>query len=62
MPNDKDCHCGSGDHPRKCDKHPWGFSMHVLIMNYDNLRDYYDELEERILALETSLKTIEDKK
>jgi len=42
---DVPCHCGSGAHPRKCDRHPWAFDAHVLELNYENLKDVAQENE-----------------
>lgn len=46
------CYCGSGAHPRRCNKHPWGHYLHKAGMDHDALSDYVDELEERIKRLE----------
>ncbi len=36
-----DCSCGSGMHPRRCEKHPRRFDEHVAEINEDS---YLDEL------------------
>lgn len=34
IPLSKDtCTCGSGAHPRKCKKHPYGWDIHVAYLN-----------------------------
>ena len=45
------CHCGSGMHPRRCQKHPWAYRMHVLELNHDLLLDTVSELEDALEAL-----------
>lgn len=38
------CRCGSGAHPRKCERHPWNFAAHIAEMNVENLEGVADEL------------------
>lgn len=40
------CRCGSGAHPRKCERHPWAFDAHIMELNYENARLERDEFEE----------------
>lgn len=46
------CTCGSGQHPRKCEKHPWAYGGHVADLNHEALRDEFDEVREKVEALE----------
>lgn len=33
MVDGKGCTCGSGAHPRKCDKHPYAYRLHIAELN-----------------------------
>ena len=52
---DVPCRCGSGGHPRKCERHPWAFDAHVMELNYENARLERDELD-RLEELRKNLK------
>lgn len=32
------CTCGSGMHPRRCEKHPQGFDLHAMTLDYENAK------------------------
>jgi hypothetical protein len=38
------CTCGSGGHPRDCEKHPQGKELHALELSYEGLKDDVAEL------------------
>lgn len=50
MGDNNGCTCGSGGHPRKCEKHPWAFSAHAADLNHDALSAEVEELETRLNA------------
>lgn len=45
------CTCGSGGHPRPCKAHPKAFDNHILEIDYETLREEYEILETKALAL-----------
>lgn len=58
---ERDCTCGSGAHPRRCEKHPWGYDMHRHDLNLDTTNDNLDELTKRVEAIEARYITPADK-
>ena len=61
MSNRIDCTCGSGGHPRKCEKHPLGYDFHRFDMITDNLWQMINDLEEVVEKLENRIKILETK-
>lgn len=39
MGNGRDCTCGSGAHPRHCDKHPLNYGRHVAELQTEQARE-----------------------
>ena len=39
------CRCGSGGHPRRCERHPWAFDAHVAELNAEGYQECEDENE-----------------
>ncbi len=46
------CMCGSGGHPRRCDLHPWAYSIHVLQIEYEQLYSGLEDLEEKLDSIQ----------
>lgn len=50
------CTCGSGGHPRKCEKHPKWFDIHCGILNLhglaedEEMADAIDDLEKKVFS------------
>lgn len=44
-PQDVPCTCGSGGHPRACDRHPWNHQRHIDSLNAEYGQQTIDELE-----------------
>lgn len=45
------CTCGSGGHPRHCDKHPDRRELHIVEMNYENALHKIENLKDKIEKL-----------
>ncbi len=46
------CTCGSGAHPRNCDRHPWGYKVHANEMDLENRSEWYCEAMDMMIKTE----------
>lgn len=52
------CRCGSGGHPRKCERHPWAFDAHVAELNAEGYQECEDENDNLKAQLEKCMSEI----
>ena len=46
----KTCTCGSGGHPRPCNKHPFGVELHAAEIEIEQLKEENDQLKQKCVG------------
>lgn len=52
---DVPCSCGSGGHPRRCDRHPWEYEKHIMEIDLGTMNERVEEIEAECAELREAL-------